>query len=534
MGDVGGVQEPSMAKRVLLLVIDALSPHVFLPAVQRGDLPTFAKLIERGSVNPECCSVFPSITHACLSSIATGEYPIEHRVIGTFWYEPEEKQIAYYGAQPWVVLNQGVNKFLEDLLRKWNEERLACDTIFETVERAGRKAACLNHLVYRGVCKYDVHEPFALKLLPMVGASATLRGPSTMFLGDFIKLTLPDGRRPKKIPKGVANRFGMCDESTLAALGALAGTGQLPDLTVAYFPDNDILSHKDGPRAALIALKKIDWGLEVIFEMMGGIDQVLEDFTILITGDHAQVDMREGEEFGGIRLDEVLEGFRAVDAGSSLDEEHDLLIAPNLRAAFIYCNDCTLDRHTAVVDALLNEGRVDQVLWQADVIEPGQRGYWVATADRGRLHFWQGNGEANTARDAYGCEWSWEGDLKALDVTVEEDQLIWGDYPNAFERIACGMGPAHAGHIWATARLGHGFSIERIKSHAGGGSHASLHRGDSFVPFVAAGLPEGVAPPRFPRIVDLAPLALKVLGLPTRDVDEPRFREVIKEPVAQP
>lgn len=517
-------------KKVILFVIDAFSPRVLLPAIERGELPTFGRIIERGGVNPNCCSVFPSITHACLSSIATGEYPIEHGVIGTFWYENDKQEICYYGAQPWVVLNQGINKFLEDLLSKWNEERLKAPTIFERIERAGLKAACINHLVYRGDTVYDVHRPTAFKLIPGIQTTGQLKGPSIMMLGDFKPLNLPDGRTLTRVAHGLPNKFGLNDLGALGGLGALAGARAFPDFTLAYFPDNDIQSHAKGPQNAIGALKTLDWGFEALFERMGGLDAVLEEFTILMTGDHAQVEMNEGETKGGIVLEEVLSDFRIIDAGSPLDCEHDLLVAPNLRTAFIYCDECDSGKHKRIVKALLRDDRIDQVLWQADTIQPGERGFKVVTADRGDLHFWQGGDGDLTAVDDYGCPWSWKGSQTVLDFKAVNGKIVWGDYPNAFERIAAGMGPAHAGHVWATARLGYGFRVDKVKSHAGGGSHASLHRGDSLVPFVSAGLPDGVGSPDNMRIVDIAPFILKLLGVEASRLGEPRFKERMKEP----
>jgi hypothetical protein len=59
------------------------------------------------------------------------------------------------------------------------------------------------------------------------------------------------------------------------------------------------------------------------------------------------------------------------------------------------------------------------------------------------------------------------------------------------------------------------------RHHAGGGSHGSLTAGDSTVPVLAAGFDEPALPERS-RTVDLAPLALRLLGIaPPPSMEEP-------------
>ncbi|MGV3618775.1 MAG: alkaline phosphatase family protein [Fimbriimonas sp.] len=495
-----------MPKKVLLCVVDALTPATLVPALAEGRLPTLRALVERGAIHTECTSIFPSITHACLSSIATGEYPLEHGIVGSFWYDEESKELAYYGAQFWVILNQGIDKFLEDLLGRMNMERLHAPTVFEILERAGMRAASLNHLIYRGDHRRSVREPFVLRPLPVVTSDRELSGPSIFQLGDFVPLEL-DGERVD-LPSGATNRFGICDAATMAALEALVEHG-LPDFTLAYFPDHDVEAHAEGPAGAVPVLEEIDAGLARIVDRLGGLDRFLEEHVFLMHGDHAQTDVVGGEDRGGILVNELLKGMNCVHAGEVMDECHEVLVAPNLRTAFLYLRD--LSMRERVVDGLLADPRVDQVFWAGEPF--GEDGFAVQTRDRGSLRFWPGADGDRCAYDEYGGCWSWDGDLATLDARVEGRLLQWGAYPNAFERVAGGLGPRHAGHVWATAKPGFGFRLPKIKAHAGGGSHASLHAGDSYTALIAAGLPDHVAVPSRPRIVDTAPLVLKTLGL---------------------
>jgi len=66
--------------KVLLVVIDAATPHVVCPAIQTGRLPVMQKLAEAGVMHQSSVSIFPSITPAATSTIITGAYPAEHGI----------------------------------------------------------------------------------------------------------------------------------------------------------------------------------------------------------------------------------------------------------------------------------------------------------------------------------------------------------------------------------------------------------------------------------------------------------------------
>ena len=109
-----------------------------------------------------------------------------------------------------------------------------------------------------------------------------------------------------------------------------------------------------------------------------------------------------------------------------------------------------------------------------------------------------------------------------LDAHVDNGALRWNDYPNAFERIAGALDAPKSGSVWFTARPGCEFEVPGGAAHVGGASHGGLHALESLCPFVIAG-PAKVDLPRHLRSVDIAPLCLELLGLPSRvRVGEPR------------
>ncbi|HYF02711.1 MAG TPA: alkaline phosphatase family protein, partial [Patescibacteria group bacterium] len=462
----------------------------------------------------ECISIFPSITPAATASIITGTYPQEHGIIGAYWYDSETKDIAYFGDDVWVILKHGIGEFFEDFLIKLNHRRLGKETLFEKAEDNGLKAACINFFIYHGRHEHEVHTPFLLGMLPGVPFTEKVLGPEILCLGDFVSTELHNVEAPLETDGGVFKRFGFEDSCTADVLKKLGETKMLPDFTLAYFPDNDHKSHDVGAENALEAVIKVDEYLGSFAETFGGIDKMLEEVCVIITGDHSQSDI-VNEDNAGILLDDILKEFSVASPGKKWEKGEQIMVCPNLRVAQLYFRDATHNLIEQVMSCLLAEERIDQVLWRSSLFKKNAPGWHIATRDRGTLYFWVGNDGENTARDAYGCSWSWVGNLETVDARVENGTLIFKNYPNAFERIAGGLQCENSGDLWVTAHLGHECSVTDTAVHHGGGSHGSLHVLDSVAPLIIAGAPEDANIPNNPRIVDLAGIILSILGLDT-------------------
>ena len=148
-----------MASKVLLVVIDAATPRVVCPAIQTGRLPVMRRLSEAGAMHPASVTMFPSITPAATSTIITGAYPAEHGIAGAAWFDTAKQEVAYYGDDFWIIIREGFGQFINDFLLRLNGDRMRAPTLFEMVERAGRKAACLNYLVFKGSFPHKVNMP---------------------------------------------------------------------------------------------------------------------------------------------------------------------------------------------------------------------------------------------------------------------------------------------------------------------------------------------------------------------------------------
>lgn len=512
-------------KKLLLIVIDACTSRVIIPAMERGRLPNIQALTRLGVLKPESIAIFPSLTPAATASLVTGEYPRQHNILGFHWYDLDEDRVIYYGDDFWVIWNESFQEFFKDFLKRLNHHRLHAETLFQAIEKDGLKAASLNYLIFRGNVEHKTDVPFLLSLLPGIPFSEKVYGPSIMYFGDLVDSEIEVGHQTLKREGGIFHRFGFDDENTAHLLLQLAEQKALPDFTLAYFPDNDFRSHDVGPEMAVTALEDIDANLGDLFNLYGGIEQFLEEFCLVLTGDHSQSDMLADKENAGIQLDELLADFSMAEPGKSWQGDDELIVCPDMRSAQIYFRNLTPAQLEHAIKRLLQDDRIDQLLWRAKDLDD-QVGYCVASNDRGRLRFWPTQEGPNAGRDPYGGFWSWEGDLETVDGHISDNEIYFPDYPNAFERILGALDCKNSGHLWLTAHPGYEFRVAETSIHLGGGSHGSLHALDSISPLVIAGAPDSLRIPAQPRAVDITPLCLSILDLkPNHPIGATRIRQ---------
>jgi hypothetical protein len=499
--------------KVLLVVIDGAAPRVMGPAIQTGRLPVMQRLVEAGTYRDTCTSIFPSITPAATSSIITGEYPASSGILGASWFDPDTRDIAYYGDDFWVIARQGFREFLDDFLMRLNGDRLTAPTLFEIVERAGMHAGCLNYLIFKGLHEHEVRVPAAFRLLPGVRRTERVRTPSVVAIGDFLTTRTMRGK-PLKDMSGALHRFGMDDASTNRMLLEIAEDRLFPDLTVAYFADNDYRSHEIGAPDALYVIERIDRGLGEAFEMYGGLERVLRDMFVVITSDHGHVDVLAERERSAIRLDQALADFNQATLGKPWQPGNEIMVCPNMRAAQVYFRKPTVPALRRAITACLATAGVDQVIYRGTDLE-GVRDHYFIASSAGVLEFWRGATGATHARDAFGTVWSWTGELAVVNAQVADGELHFDAYPNAFERLAGILEHEDSATLWVTAKPGCEFEVPGSAAHVGGSSHGGLHALESYCPLIVAG-PQRIALPEHTRTIDVAPLCLRLLGLPSR------------------
>jgi hypothetical protein len=116
--------------------------------------------------------------------------------------------------------------------------------------------------------------------------------------------------------------------------------------------------------------------------------------------------------------------------------------------------------------------------------------------------------------DPRGGRWQLEGELAVLEAEAEGGVLRSATYPDPLARVWSALAAPHSGDFVLSLALG----FEAIDwgggSHVGGGSHGSLHAGDSLGPLLFVGCgPESAAEREQWTLRDVAPAVLAHFGV---------------------
>ena len=437
------------SRKLILVVIDGLTPDVFEDAVETGAAPALAFLAEHGSYG-RGVSTFPSLTPVCLSSIATGAHPDVHRIPHLVWYHRAERRLVEYGSSFAAIRAAGTRRSILDAIFNMNEQHLGDEavTVYEALEDAGLTAAAVNVTCYRGRTR---HRPL------LRGLARPAFGPKRFF---FYNLYESD---ETGAPVAVFGRAGGSIDAYGAAVGRWLVTRDGFDFLFYYLPDYDFASHALGPAETQEALVRSDAAIGALIEAAGGPDEFLERYAVVACSDHGQTRVERVTS-----LQATLAGFENV------------VVTASNRAGMVYLlPDCAeepaglarrLDGAAAAAVVLYREGPEAVARRDGEELRfaPGSRGGWETSGDTALL-----------------------------------------DQPDALERAWCALANPNAGELIVSPPPGVEFTDLAGRSHLGGGSHGSLETGDSEVPILTVGLDRPV--PR--RIVDLAPRALEHFGL---------------------
>lgn len=116
-----------MAKRAMLIGLDGADPVVVKRLMDEGRLPAMKKVLDMGvaTEHMDMLGVFPTVTPPNWTTIATGNYPRTHGIT--------------------CFLNHTLGKDLGITEMNWDSRRVESELIWETFERAGKRAIMLNY-----------------------------------------------------------------------------------------------------------------------------------------------------------------------------------------------------------------------------------------------------------------------------------------------------------------------------------------------------------------------------------------------------
>jgi hypothetical protein len=431
-------------KKLVLIVVDGLTPAAFERAVEGGRAPALAQLAERGAYR-QATSVFPSLTPVCLSSIATGSGPDVHEIPHLVWWHRAERRIVEYGSSFAALRAAGMAQSITDTIYNMNAEHLGSDavTVYEALEDTGLVAAAVNITCYRGRTKH-------LPTLPWVTKPAY--GPKRFFYYSLFESDQTGA------PLAVRNRAGGSIDAYAAVVGRWLVTRDGFDFLAYYLSDFDYASHEHGPDGADdVALVRTDTAIRALLDAAGGVDEFLDRYAVILHSDHGQTTVDRAAQ---LELPLAAHADSIVVTGSNRAGQVYLLPDARVDAASLAR---ALDAEPSVETTLRLEG-----------------GGAVARREREELRF---------RPEADG--WATSGDRSIL------------DHPDALHRSWSALANPNAGELLISAAAGWEFVDIGGRHHAGGGSHGSLLAGDSIVPLLTIGVEAPIE-----RITDVTPAVL--------------------------
>jgi len=320
-------------RKAILIVIDGLTPSMLEDAVDRRAAPALAELFERGEYR-RAASVFPSLTPVCISSLVTGTYPDQHEIPHLVWYHRRERRLVEYGSSFAALRRAGTRQGILDAIFRMNEEHLSrrVSTLYESVESAGRVAAAVNIICYRGATPH----------LPRIPAlTRPAYGPQRFFYFNLYSSDLTGA------PFRVGGRHLGANDAYAAAVGRWLVTRDGFDLLVYYLPDYDYASHATGPDSAHEALARSDAAVRALIDAAGGVDALLERYAVVLCSDHGQTHVE--------RVASLHDAFRSVD---------DVVVTASNRAGMIY--DFRGGRARSLAERLDGEPAIETALFMED------------------------------------------------------------------------------------------------------------------------------------------------------------------------
>lgn len=501
-------------KKLVLTYVDSLRTDMLERAVAEGRAPTFAALIERGVLIPDCVSSFPSVTPVASAEMVTGVGADRHWISGMNWYHRLERRYVEYGSSLEATRAFGVFRALYDLVYNMNLAHLSpeVETVFESLEDAGARTACTPFLIYRGRRRHEVSLEGLLRRAVDVSKLKFHHhtwGPTDLFYGDLYA----SRKVPCKSTSIPGNRDGYA-----ACCAAELLREDLYDFILLSLPDNDHYSHRYGPEASVESIAKADAAFATFAEEAGGLEEFLATHAVILLADHAQTDVHRG-----LPLAELLSAeWSVLQPSEERPERAQLAVSPTGRAAHVYLLPGEGTRAEPVevaarlsviegVDLVCRlEGSDGLPLRRESPGMPAQGGEW-AVVERGdaALRFRPGEG----VEDLRDGSWEVEGDLEALEASVEAGRLRSDTYPDPLARVWSALTAPHSGDFVVSLEPGFEAVDWGGVSHAGGGSHGALHAGDSLGPLLFVGCgPESAEEREQWTLRDVAPVIREHFG----------------------
>jgi len=486
-------------KKLILTYVDSLRTDMLQRAVDEDRAPTFGALLERGVLVPDCVSSFPSVTPVASAEMVCGSGADRHWISGMNWYHRLERRYVEYGSSLEASRAFGIFRALYDLVYNMNLSHLnpEVETLFERLDDAGLRTACTPFLIYRGRHRHQV----SLEGLLRRAVDATQLkfrhhtwGPGELFYGDlYASREVPC--KSTSIP-GARDGYSACCAAELVKAEDF-------DFLLFALPDNDNYSHRHGPEASVESIAKADHCFAKLVDAAGSLDALLDSYALILLADHAQTPVQRA-----LPLAELLgRSWRVLQPSDDRPEQAQLAVSPTGRAAHVYLLPGEGERaERQEVGRALNEIEGVDLVCRLE----GADGAAVVERDGERLRFRPGD----SIEDLRGARWDLQGSLAVLEASLDDGRLCSDAYPDPLARVWSALAGPHGGDFIVSLAPGYEAVDWGGVTHAGGGSHGSLHAGDSLGPLLFVGCgPADAAEREQWALRDVAPVVLEHFGL---------------------
>ncbi|MFS0555377.1 alkaline phosphatase family protein [Brevibacillus sp. 179-C9.3 HS] len=473
-------------KPVLLILIDSLMDKSLKEAIRQGRVPALAYLLANGRYYPQVVSSFPTMSVTIDSTLLTGTYADQHHVPGLSWFNDKEKRMIYYGYGPKEGLKIDQPQVLLDILHQLNLVQLNphTKTIHEELAEKGKDTASINGIIWRGKTAHTLQIPRLVEFSTRLPGEVNVNGPKLLSYATFAQLD-PNQKSEKRIWR----KYGMNDEFSAQEINYLITNKKLPPLTIVYLPENDMEVHMKGA-TTIEGLEKADKALQTVLDTFGSWDKAIKEARWIVMGDSAQSAVLDDRQAATIDLRDLLNHYQIAKISQPVTPNDQIVISTNERMAYIYALDSRIPISN-IVRLLQREPKLD-------IIAMKDNKKVIVTAGKVNRQFaYQPKGPFT---DPYGQSWSFDGDPRLLDITIQNKQITYGKYPDVLARLYGAMNSHEGRYVIATVRPGYELITESSPTHIGGAAHGSLHELDSLVPLLVTGT---TTRPRTLRIVDI-------------------------------
>ncbi|WP_251528131.1 alkaline phosphatase family protein [Metabacillus litoralis] len=478
--------------KIVLLIIDSLMEEPLKKAIKENKAPALEFFLNHGRYHKYLVSSYPTMSVTIDSSLITGTYPDKHKIPGLVWYDEDEQRIINYGNGFFEMMKIGISQFAEDSLYQFNNVDLSpnVETIHEVLDKRGKQTASINSIIYRGNYEHTLKIPKALAKTTALPDQYNTSGPKMLSVGAFI--------RQDEKNSHLVNRLGLNDAFAAQELKYLLEKNILPEFTIMYFPVNDHVVHRKGPKTTE-GIEELDKQLQEVLNVFPNWKNALENMVWIIIGDSKQSSVKKNKKEALIDLREALSNYNILRLDEPVRNKDELVITANERMAYVYKISENFSLQD-IVSKLQTDERIAWIAWKEnDMI-------LVKSGDQEGTFQFKPEGDF---KDIYNQTWSIKGNSSILDLAIKNNnQLEYGDYPDGLARLYGALHSQKGDFLIVDAKPGYEFIGESSPEHTGGGAHGSMHKNDSLTPIIVTGTNKSID---HLRIVDLKEWILDLL-----------------------